>query len=141
MEEKIIDRANPSLVFISVFVGMIIFAVTYILVFLLSSLIAYLVIQVGILRFLLSFITGGYVDYPICLISAILSYALIVFLLEKINNGDPRSEKMSLRILGIAIVLIHVVFLVLNIIYGNFIGSNIAQLIVGLVLIYKSTKL
>lgn len=130
-----------SLVFLSVFVGIVIFFITYGLVLLLSALIVYLVVQVGILRFLLGILTEGHIDYALFVISAMCAYTLSMFLLEKINKKYSLSLKYSLLGLGILIVVLHLVFLIINIIIGGLILSNIAQIIVGIVLIYKATQI
>ena len=113
-----------------------IFSVVYFLVYFLCGLAVNLLLEIpviGKLVSLLFFFRGDTPDMALSLLSPGIAYFVIMAVQQKINKDSP-TRGLSCILLGIFIVLLHIISLIINLIYGAGILKNVIQIVAGFVI-------
>ena len=114
----------------------IIFSVVYFLVYFICGLVVNLLLEIpviGRLIDLLFFFRGDTPDMALSILSPGIAFFVTMAAQEKLHKDAP-TKGLSCVLLGIIIVLLHIVSLFVNLIYGNGIFKNIVQIIAGFII-------
>ena len=114
--------------------GLLIFGLVYLLSYLIAGGIIYILSKIPIINRLVGFlfhVRGDTPDMMLSLLAPILAYLGTMAVQESINKDKP-TRGVSCVILGACITILHIVFIVINLICGDGILNNIGQALAGL---------
>ena len=121
--------------------GLMAFSLSYFLVYLVIGGIIHLLSLIPLVGRLVDWIfsfRGDSPDLMLSMLCPIISYFISLCVLAHFNK-ETSTLSLSCRIMGIALIVIHIISLIINLIYGDGILKNIVQIIAG-VLIAKYGK-
>ena len=136
MEEK----RNVGKAIFFAFIGCLIFGLVFILCRVLLILLFSLFSNSPVLSWLINRILNFRAESPnffICLIASLAGVFVSMLVLEKISKSYL-TISLSCKISGIALIVIHTIFLIVNLIHGSPVAPNITQIIAGVQFIYIS---
>ena len=112
------------------------FSVVYFLVYFLCGLLINLLLKIPLIGWLIDllfFFRGDSPDMVLSILSTGVAFFVTMTIQEKINKEAP-TRGLSCVLLGIFIVLLHIVSLIINLIYGDGILKNVIQIIAGCII-------
>ena len=122
--------------FFASILAFIIFTAVYFFVFLILGFVAYFLLKlpvIGTIIDYLFFFRGDSPDIVLCLITASISYFVVMATQEKLLK-DTFTRGVSFIAFGGILILLHVASLILNLVYGN----SILQNVVFTISVYRS---
>ena len=134
MEEKrSIGRA-----ILSAIIGGLVFGLAFIAIRVVVILLINLLADTALLGWLINrFLDfrGESPDAFSCIVAAIVGVVLSLLVMAKISKSD-RTCSLSGKILGTTLIVLHAISLVINLVYGEPVSPNIAQMAAGVLFIY-----
>lgn len=115
------------------------FYIVYLLTYLVAGGVIYLLTNIPLIRNLVGWlfsIRGDTPDMMLSLLCPGIAYLATMVMQEKINKDTP-TRGLSCILLGLIIVPLHIISLIINLIYGNGILSNVVQIIAGSAIFYN----